>query len=545
MWNPPTKQLTHLLHVTIFGGVVSIILVIVAAFFCISQLQSTQHSNPAEQIAQNDAMQGLLAIGAVAITMLLGLGWALQRRLSLALTQATIAKAQGETAVQNLQVQHAAQIKQLRSTFSAASGAQLEQMENLKRRHQVLFDSLPVAVCLKDPQGKYLDMNAAWENVFACSAAQMRGKTDADLFCHAPDLASLRLAQHQVLCLDQGMPQYYGLRLTLAQGQERKLSFQSARYCDARGLTLGVIEITLDESQRAELEADLNAAQAELNTAKQNFRYAQEQLVQSDKMASIGQLAAGVAHEINNPVGYVYSNLNSLDRYVKDVFAVLHSYEAAESAIADPNLQAAIGREKQAAEIDYLKQDLPSLLAESREGLERVKKIVQDLKDFSRKSSDDEAWQITDLHKCLDSTLNIVWNELKYKCELRRDYGSLPEVECLPSQLNQVLMNILVNAGHAIQNHGTVTVATGLAGDQVWIAISDSGAGIPAENLSRIFDPFFTTKPVGQGTGLGLALSYSIIQKHNGHIEVESEVGVGTTFRIWLPTQHLEHAQAA
>jgi signal transduction histidine kinase len=181
---------------------------------------------------------------------------------------------------------------------------------------------------------------------------------------------------------------------------------------------------------------------------------------------------------------------------------------------------------------------------ESRDGLSRVRKIVQDLKDFSRVGQAE--WQWADLHAGLDSTLNIVWNELKYKCKVNKEYGELPEVYCLPSQLNQVFMNLFVNAAQAIENHGEVTIRTGRAGEEAWVEVADTGKGIPRENLNRIFEPFFTTKPVGQGTGLGLSLSYSIVLKHKGRIEVASQVGKGTTFRVILPINpELEKAAAS
>jgi two-component system NtrC family sensor kinase len=161
---------------------------------------------------------------------------------------------------------------------------------------------------------------------------------------------------------------------------------------------------------------------------------------------------------------------------------------------------------------------------------------VQNLKDFSRIDSTDE-WHWADLQTGLDSTLNIIWSELRYKAEVHKQFTDIPEVECCPSQLNQVFMNLLVNAGHAIVEKGVITIRTGQEGDQVWVEIADSGQGIAAEHLTRIFDPFFTTKPIGQGTGLGLSLLNSIVQNHGGHIEVQSKVGRGTTFKIWLPIQ--------
>jgi signal transduction histidine kinase len=186
-------------------------------------------------------------------------------------------------------------------------------------------------------------------------------------------------------------------------------------------------------------------------------------------------------------------------------------------------------------ELGFLKEDIPVLMSETREGIERVRKIVQDLKDFSHVDTRRE-WEWANLHRGIDSTLNIVNNEIKYKANVIKHYGELPDVRCLASELNQVFMNLLVNAAHAIQKErGTITITTGTQGDHVWVEIGDDGCGIAQENLNRIFDPFFTTKPVGKGTGLGLSLSYGIVKKHNGNIEVSSEPGVGTRFRISIP----------
>lgn len=280
--------------------------------------------------------------------------------------------------------------------------------------------------------------------------------------------------------------------------------------------------------------AMLNEMNKEILTASQQLEETQSHLLQSDKMASIGQLAAGVAHEINNPIGYVYSNLGTLEKYMQDTFGMLDQYELAESAITDVAVLEKLKTVKEKLDIAFLKEDLKDLMAESKEGIRRVKQIVQNLKDFSHVDVTDE-WHFSDLHQGLDSTLNIVSNEVKYKAEVVKDYGKLPDVECLSSQINQVFMNLLVNAAHAIEARGTITIRTGQEGEEVWAEISDTGKGIAQEYLKKIFDPFFTTKPIGKGTGLGLSLSYGIIQKHHGRIEVQSEVGLGTTFRVWLP----------
>jgi len=291
-----------------------------------------------------------------------------------------------------------------------------------------------------------------------------------------------------------------------------------------------------DVSKEHARERELQSRNAELEVAYTKLKGAQEQLIQSEKLASIGQLAAGVAHEINNPIGYVHSNLGTLNEYTRHLLALVEAYDLALGRSGNEHGIAEIADLRRRFDIDFVASDLPQLLAESREGIERVRKIVQDLKDFSRSEAGD-AWVMADVHRGLDSTLNIVWNELKYKAQVVKSFGELPLIECVPSELNQVFMNILVNAGQALRGRGIITVSTGREDDHVWIAIGDDGEGIHEDVMPRIFDPFFTTKPVGSGTGLGLAISYGIIRKHSGNIHVTSTPGQGTMFRIELPVR--------
>ncbi|MGE5467594.1 MAG: hemerythrin domain-containing protein [Ignavibacteria bacterium] len=276
----------------------------------------------------------------------------------------------------------------------------------------------------------------------------------------------------------------------------------------------------------------LAAEQQELEMLLKKMEEAQNQILQSEKMAAIGQLAAGVAHEINNPIGFVNSNLGTLKSYVERLLGLIDLYDRciAENPERAPELMAARAN----ADLDFLREDIVALLGESREGLDRVKKIVKDLKDFSH--VDEAELQEADINAGLESTLNVVWNELKYKAEVVREYGQLPPVRCIAGQINQVFMNLLVNAAQAIESHGTITVRTGRDGEYVWVDVVDTGRGMTPEVRKRVFEPFFTTKPVGKGTGLGLSLSYDIVvKKHGGRFDVDSEPGVGTTFRVWLP----------
>lgn len=255
-------------------------------------------------------------------------------------------------------------------------------------------------------------------------------------------------------------------------------------------------------------------------------------LLQQDKMASIGQLAAGVAHEINNPIGFIISNMSTL----KDYSIVIVEYiDSIENLIGTrPELLEEMNRLWQRLDIQFIKSDLSPLLDESLEGADRVKQIVRDLKDFAR--IDEATVKDTDLNQCVRSTVNIVRNEIKYVANLELQLGDIPMVVCNPQQINQVITNLLVNAAQAIDGHGVITVTTAVDEKDVILKISDTGHGIPSDLLGRIFDPFFTTKPVGQGTGLGLTISYDIVKKNGGDITVQSEPGKGTVFTVTLPT---------
>ena len=277
-------------------------------------------------------------------------------------------------------------------------------------------------------------------------------------------------------------------------------------------------------SKSASLQSEQDALHAQLEQANR-------QLLQSEKLAAIGQLAAGVAHEINNPVGYVYSNLQSLDSYLSDLFRLTEAVGHAES-LED------LHTIKHSIDYEFLRDDLRALLVESKEGIERVKTIIAAMRDFSH--IEEEEFKPADIHRGIETTLNLVNNEVKYKAEVIREFGDLPEVDCIISQINQVVMNLLVNAAHAIEEFGTITIRTSCDDEFALIEIQDSGKGIAPEHLNRVFEPFFTTKPVGKGTGLGLSLSFNIIEKHNGELQVSSTLGQGTCFSIKLPLKHVE-----
>ncbi|MBN1547202.1 MAG: PAS domain S-box protein [Syntrophaceae bacterium] len=319
---------------------------------------------------------------------------------------------------------------------------------------------------------------------------------------------------------------------------------------DKEGNITGSVGICRDITDRRKSEIEKTRLLNETKEALEELKKTQSYLLQSEKMASVGQLAAGVAHEINNPTGFVHSNLGSLNKYSMRLLELIRKYEEGMDELKNnghkeiTSFCKEIEALKKKLKIDVIMNDFQKVITDSLEGTERIKKIVADLKNFSH--VDQAEFKYADITEGIESTLNVVWNELKYKCTVEKDYGDLPKLYCNLGQLNQVFANLLVNAAHAIEEEGVIRIATryvnGKSRDNddgrghVEVTINDTGCGIPEDKLGRIFEPFFTTKDVGKGTGLGLSIAYDIIRKtHNGEIGVESEVGKGTTFTIKLP----------
>ncbi len=272
----------------------------------------------------------------------------------------------------------------------------------------------------------------------------------------------------------------------------------------------------------------------ELEKSNQELKETHSQMLQQEKMASIGQLAAGVAHEINNPMGFITSNLGMFGKYEKKISGYLNAItKILEELSLDEDHWKRIREKRKEFKIDYILEDLNNLVEESLDGANRVKEIVKNLKTFAR--LDEHVSKEADINECLESTLKIIWNEIKYKADVVKEYGELPLLKCLPMELNQVFMNILINAAQAIEKMGTIRIKTWHEKQQIFVTIADTGSGIAKDKISKIFEPFFTTKDVGKGTGLGMSIAYDIIKKHNGEIYVSSTEGVGTTFTIELP----------
>jgi PAS domain S-box-containing protein len=281
----------------------------------------------------------------------------------------------------------------------------------------------------------------------------------------------------------------------------------------------------------------------------------QRQVLQTEKMASIGQLAAGVAHEINNPMGFIHANLFQMAEYVTDLRRVFSAVEDLRKAVARGDARevgeaaALLDATAEETQVDFLLSDLGKAIRESQEGSERIRHIVQDLRDFSHLDTGERV--LADINQCLDSTANIVWPMMKHLVVLEKEYHELPSVACYPMQLKQVFMNLLVNAFQAIEEKiggraetGRIHLRTEVRDGRVVVSVSDTGAGISPENLGRIFDPFFTTKKVGVGTGLGLSTCYSIVRRNGGTLRVESQLGRGSTFQVHLPVDGGESVDA-
>ncbi|MBN1207679.1 MAG: ATP-binding protein [Myxococcaceae bacterium] len=335
-----------------------------------------------------------------------------------------------------------------------------------------------------------------------------------------------------------GKPQYYEARI-LRSGLDEAV-------CIIRNITeRKLTELRLHQQEeelrrhRDHLEELVQSRTEKLRQATRELEERQVQLIQAEKLASLGQMAAGVAHEVSSPVGYVLSNLGTLSQYASALTPLLRLQRElldTQGSSSPDTREALLTRMREhwsQQDMDALLEDLPELLQESLEGARRIKEIVQSLRMFAREDSGEP--QLADLNVELEATLRMVWNELKYKCTVARDLQPLPPLRCHPTQLSQVFTNLLINSAQAIETRGEVHVRTRHEGGEVVVQISDTGKGMTPETLSRLFTPFFTTKPRGQGTGLGLSVSQSIIARHQGRIDVQSAPGKGTTFTIRLP----------
>jgi PAS domain S-box-containing protein len=393
-----------------------------------------------------------------------------------------------------------------------------EVLRENEEKYRTLFEDSRDPVAISTREGKLVDVNQAWLDLYGVTREEITDFNVHQLWANLDDRS--RWVQE----LEQkGFVRDFEARHLKKDGTEMECLITSTLWRAHDESVVAYQGIVRDVTEKRKLQA---------------------QILQSEKMAAIGQLAAGVAHEINNPTGFVSSNLNTLSDYQNDMFSLIKEYKKLitdlKEAMATAKYPGSIPEQmkqivalESKIDINYILDDMPNLIEESLEGTERIKRIVIDLKDFAHPG--EQKLKYANINKNFDSTLNIVWNELKYKTTVTKDYGELPKVQCYPQQIKQVFMNLLLNAAQAVEKKGEIRIVTRAVDGQVEIVISDTGSGITKENLSKIFDPFFTTKDVGKGTGLGLNIAYNIIQRHKGTIEAHSEVGKGTTFTIRIP----------
>ena len=425
-------------------------------------------------------------------------------------------------------------------------------------RFKELADNLQALIWVTNAKHLPIFCNQHWFKTFGFKPGQVDKQkwintihpSDRDRVCSAYEQAADELSKLQIeyrLCLADNS-EIWILETAVPRIRQNGV-FAGLMGCGMDITTQKQAETTLAEINQ-QLEELVNQRTQALLTANQTLELeknqqtllnqqlqeAQTHLIQSEKMASIGQLAAGVAHEINNPLGYIFTNLNSLTRYIQDLVKAAELSEHLIQQLPVDNVDVLNYKQFiKTIDLSFLKEDALDLVAESLEGASRAKRIVQDLRDFSRIDKQERA--LFDVEAGLNATLNIVNNELKYKAEIIKEFSGLTPIECVGAQLNQVFMNLLINAAQAIEEFGKITIRTGHQdAGWVWVEIEDTGNGMSEATKARIFDPFFTTKPVGKGTGLGLSLSYKIINDHNGRFEVDSQPGKGTRFRIYLPT---------
>jgi two-component system, NtrC family, sensor kinase len=403
---------------------------------------------------------------------------------------------------------------------------------------QKLLDNLPVAVFVKKADdGRFLYWNKAEADLTGVPAERALNKTDFDIvpkeqaeFFRKKDKETFLKGSVEIIPEEPIDTVYRGQRIV------RTLK---TPFYDENGIPLYLLGISEDITDKKYIEEELRKNREHLEQlleeqtkTLENLKKTQSQLIQSEKMASLGQLVAGIAHEINNPVNFISAGVDSLSTNLEEIRQVLDIYHKVNESNVSEKLKE-IEELKQKVEYKEAIREINKLIESIKNGTVRTTEIVKGLRTFSR--LDEDVLKTTDIHEGIDSTLILLRNKYKNRIEIKKNYGVLPQVECYPGQLNQVFMNVLSNAIDAINDEGTITISTSIKGSYVQISIKDSGHGIPESLKDKIFDPFFTTKGVGKGTGLGLSISQGIIEKHNGTIEVKSKEREETEFIITLP----------
>jgi two-component system, NtrC family, sensor kinase len=414
-----------------------------------------------------------------------------------------------------------------------------------EQRFRLLVESAQDLIWVLDAEGQYKFLNAATRTMFGYEPEEMLGRKFTEFL--DPDRAEQSIQEFQRVLQVGSTFQYEGA-FVAKDGRIFDTSISAIVTHDEQGNVVEMIGTMSDISDRKRSETQLRQQAQRLEKTLSELRSAQSHLVQSEKMSSLGQLVAGVAHEINNPVNFIYANLNYANDYIQDLLKVVGMYQK-----YYPNPSPELQAEVETVELEFLMADLPKLFASMKVGADRIQKIVLSLRNFSR--MDEAEYKPVDIHEGIDSTLMILQNRTKPRPEhpgirVNRNYGDLPLIECYAGQLNQVFMNIFSNAIDALEERdeerslqemarvpSAISIYTQISDtNHVIIRIVDNGIGIPETVRQRIFDPFFTTKPVGKGTGMGLAISYQVItEKHGGTLQCLSTPGEGTEFIIEIP----------
>lgn len=403
----------------------------------------------------------------------------------------------------------------------------LRQVASAKEEWEQTMDCLDDVVILTDTSGFIRRANDALTTLTGRNYDDLIGAPLADVF-----------AEFQIGIQD---PPF--CEVELYQPESGRWFILTTYNLDGIATETGIVIKVHDYSRMRQLNLQLEQTNAELQLKSLELEQslAQQQATQAkilhqEKMATIGQLAAGVAHEINNPMGFILSNLCTIGEYLAKLGQFVGRQNEMLARHLDPGQRQALENYAKEQKIDMILADLSAVVDESIDGAERVRKIVSALKGFTR--HDDTGAMATDVNGIIENAISLIWNEIKYKAVLNKDLRPLPEISCHQVQLSQVFMNLLVNAGQAIEQQGEIQV-TSWCNDDDWIniAISDNGQGIPAPVRARIFEPFFTTRDVGKGTGLGLSIAYDIIKEHGGEIRVDSCPGQGSTFTVRLPAK--------
>ncbi|MGB8931065.1 MAG: ATP-binding protein [Anaeromyxobacteraceae bacterium] len=428
--------------------------------------------------------------------------------------------------LQELRV-HQVELEMQNEELRRAQGA----LEEARDRYVELYDFAPVGYLTLDAGGRIAGINLTGASLLGVDRAELSARP-FDRFVAPQD--HLRWVSHLERVRASETPQGCELLLRPARRDPFPVQLTSVRMPSTGDAPVGIRCTLVDVTDRRRAEEERERRMVELVGLNQQLERAHLQLLQADKLAAIGQLAAGVAHEINNPLSYVMSNLFLVEEYLKEILD-------APPAGAEGAGLAQVRRDPAKPDLATVRRDLVQCLAESREGMERVSRVVKDLKAFAH--PDSGRWQVADLHEIVEGVLRIVAASLVESARLVRDYGEESlRIRCRPMQLGQVFMNLLVNASQAMGTNGTITVRTGRAGAEAWVEIEDNGAGIPSGDLNRLFEPFFTTRAIGVGSGLGLSIAHGIVRGHGGRIEVRSSLGAGSTFRIVLPIGGAESA---